>query len=312
MADVYIADLQVVEVSPTINPANMTLSLYQKSKHGAGLHGVPGAQITMENDMFKDALELVEKSAAPKDSKEAMKSALASLKKFIDDSPEEQRKCFQKAMGMSDEGEKVAKSAAQIVELKSEIQKSITALDQQTPATTVALDTLSALVGHKPVHRQIDELSPQLKALFESVQKSNSDMAARLAESDKQRAAEQKLARRSEYIQKSATSYKHVPLASEEFADLLEDTNGNEKVFALLDKVQAAMSKSALFTERGTVASGIADKQTKTDLAVAELVQKSAANGTPMTKTAALMAVLKSNPALFADADRAQRDEKRE
>jgi hypothetical protein len=69
------------------------------------------------------------------------------------------------------------------------------------------------------------------------------------------------------------------------------------------------MAKSALFVEQGTIASGTAGNQGKIDNAVAEQVQKSAAAGSKLTKTEAMMLVLKSNPALFADADKAQHDE---
>lgn len=307
MAREFLTDLQIVEISPTLDPANQTLKLYQKSKLSAELQARE-QHTDMENSMLKDVLELVEKSAESSEAKESVKAALESIQKFISDSPDEQRLGFQKALGLSDEAE-IAKSAARIAEMTEVVQKSVAALDQATPATLVALDSLSALVGHKPIHAQIADLPEPIKAQWDLVQKSNADMASKLAEVEKQRETERKAATRAAYVQKSAIEYKHVPLAGEALADLLEATNANEQVLALLGSVEAAMAKSALFVEQGTIASGTAGTQGKIDNAVAEQVQKSAAAGSKLTKTEAMMLVLKSNPALFADADKAQHDE---
>jgi hypothetical protein len=296
VAEKFLEDVNVLELSPTDAPANRARKLFQKSKQKE------------QDPMFKLVDEYVQKSA-PDKVKECMKAAMAELKKAKADMSDEQWSAFKKAFGMSDEGDAESKAACKksadaLDSALAIVKKSVEHLDQPTPIVGSALEALAALVGHTTVNKKIEQLPPEIKAQYDLVAKSAADNKAELELLKKSIADKERENLGKEFVAKASSQYSHVPLASDELGKLLLETNGNPALLTLLDRVEGALKKSALFEESGFCAvQKSSSKGAKIDELVKEYVKKSA---TPISKHEAMTRMLSENPEIFAEADRAQ------
>lgn len=192
-------------------------------------------------------------------------------------------------------------------QVKSLVQKSVAALDIAEPQPKAALDILSPIVGHKPVHQILAAMPAEARLQFEALQKSADDTKRQLEELQKSQAVAARKDRVRELVQKSQATLAHVPLSAGDIGEMIADVqDASPKAAASLERmlatVEGVMAKSNILgREFGTSATKDASGSTaeaEIDKLAGALIQKSAADGKRMNKALAWNAIVELHPEL--------------
>lgn len=290
LEDIDLEQITPLEISPTADPANRWPKLFQKSRANTD----DEKEIRMS---VKHAEAWLEKSKADDKVKEAFQAFMKSLNK-------DQSKALDEVFGLPEELVTVKKSADDTVKaldgLKVAVQKSVDLLNADKPDMLGAANILAPLVG-KSSRISIDQLPAELKGYIEALQKSNEMATSQLAiVSEAQRKAE--------IVAKAVKDYAHIPGTPDGLAEIMMaiSEKSAESFAKLLDSVEGALAKSALFTETGTLGTddgtrgkkvtGGSEAFAKAEGMALDMVAKS---GGKMTKEKAIVEVLMHHPELY-------------
>lgn len=308
---VFLEDITAFETSPTRYPANRWLSVFQKSS----------ADPREMNMLTQTAREWLAKSDDLSEAaRAACKTALDALDKAKGEFSEDKFKAFQKMLGHEQKAEgdddKAVEDAVKEAEEKAEehaksvralVAKSVAHLDAAEPDARAALDVLAPVIGHKPVHQVLAELPAHARQQIEELKKSADANAAELAEFRKSQAKAAKDATRREMVAKAA-ALPNVPMGTADLGELLatvQDASpaAGEGLVKLLTSVEALVGKSAILgrghgSQLPPATPGGKGAEAEIDALAEKMVQKSAADGKPMTPNAAWLAVMEARPDL--------------
>jgi len=288
----WLENVNVLELSAVRHPANRKRKLFQKSK----------SQTSTEETMVTEQQlsEYLEKSALPAEVQKFVKSAIEALGKSKGGMSEEMFSKASKALadvlgfgGKPDETAKVQKALedaeAKRTSLIEIVKSAVASLQAPTPLVNDAVNALAELAGVTPVVKQVEGLTPELKAQWTELQKTADANRAELEKLQKSIDADREDMALRETFTKAQLELSHVPLATDELAGLIRmvqksDAKAGETLLTLLRSVDELVAKSDLMHDlggSGRLPVGPRAALSKIAAAAKSLTEKSATEMTP-------------------------------
>ena len=325
----FLEDINVLEISPTPNPANRKRKVFQLAEwSAAAINDLPDSSFLFiapggdkddegktaprslrhfpvkdadgEVDLphLRNALARISQADIPEDAKtKARALAQRLLEEAKDMTKEELQKAHDEALAELEKAEKAGKSHAALVEA---VKKSIEALAGDKPDLGVALEPLAKAVKvDLPELPEFQEKAAPAPNVPEALLPQWEAMQKSAKESEERVQRLEKAARDKEFLAKAA-GFKLVPgCSTEEMGDLLEKADAagcGEALEKVLKATQAAIDKAGMFSEQGSTGGGQGgDREAQIEAKATEMMAKSSE---PMTKAQAYRQVLRDNPEL--------------
>lgn len=314
----WLENVNVLELSATVAPANFKRKLFQKAIASPAGAGVAAPQPESEDSMVIDEMKLAEllaEATMGDDDKTAIEAAVKGLNKACGGMSDELKAALSGLMGKPVEGDdkmveledKMAGYAEKLEKAQKVAATAIDALQAPSPSLNEISVQLSEISGTVPTFKRIESLSPELKAEWEAMVKSREADRERLEKLEKSLRDKEAEAERQEYLAK-ARGFANVPAKPELVAELLQvvaEHSPADRVDgfnAFLKSVDELSRQSSVFSELGAsgaaVTPGRESANARIDAAAAEIMKKSA---TIMTIEQARRAALQASPELYEE-----------